>query len=75
MKAVKTLDAQGLQCPAPIINLSKEMRRLNKGDVLEIIADDLAFEPDLKAWCNSTKNELVELTREGKVQKAYIKKA
>ena len=39
----KTLDCRGMQCPAPILELSKAARTMGKQPaVLEIIVDDVA---------------------------------
>lgn len=38
-----------------------------------MLATDPGFEPDVKAWVERTKNELVELTKDGNVIKAVIK--
>ena len=35
------------------------------GDVFEVVCDDLAFEPDIKAWCNETGNVLGSVTKSG----------
>lgn len=74
MKSAKTFDAQGLKCPMPVLKLAKIIREVEHGEILEVIADDPGFKPDIKAWCNQTKHELVYLEEEGKVMKAYIKK-
>ncbi|MHB8835999.1 MAG: sulfurtransferase TusA family protein [Candidatus Methylomirabilia bacterium] len=75
METVKTIEARGKMCPEPIIMLSKEMRARVKGDVVEVVADDLAFEPDLRAWCSATKNELVEVRKEGSIVRAFLRKS
>ncbi len=75
MDAVKTIEARGKMCPEPIIMLSKEMRARVKGDIVAVIADDQAFEPDLRAWCSATKNELLEVRKEGNVITAFLKKS
>ena len=74
MKADKMLDAKGLNCPMPIIKLSKVIGDLEKGEVIEIIADDPAFETDLRAWCKVTKNELLEVVQEGHLTRACVRK-
>lgn len=58
------INALGARCPRPIIDLAKATRAASAGDMLEIRADDPAFELDVEAWCRLTKNELVALERD-----------
>lgn len=56
-----SIDARGLKCPRPIIELAKARRQHPAGTLLKIQADDLAFESDVRAWCDTTGNLLVTL--------------
>ncbi|WP_421078296.1 sulfurtransferase TusA family protein [Methanothermococcus sp. Ax23] len=69
-----TLDARGLQCPMPIVELAKKMKELKEGEILELIADDVGAKEDVPAWCNRTGNELLEMTEENGVLTFKIKK-
>lgn len=75
MKADKSLDCVGLFCPMPIIQLKGAIDTIEAGKVIEILADDPAFEKDLRAWCNVTGMELlsVEKDSDGTV-KGYVRK-
>jgi NADPH-dependent 2,4-dienoyl-CoA reductase/sulfur reductase-like enzyme/peroxiredoxin family protein/rhodanese-related sulfurtransferase/TusA-related sulfurtransferase len=44
------LDACGLQCPGPILQVSKKMKEMNDGDILEIRATDSGFSQDIESW-------------------------
>lgn len=57
------IDARGLKCPRPIVELAKAKRQGSRGDEVEILADDLAFESDVVAWCETTESELIGLER------------
>jgi len=59
------IDARGLKCPRPIIELAKARRQHPSGSILRILADDLAFESDVRAWCDTTGNLLVALEADG----------
>lgn len=59
-----SIDARGQRCPRPIIELAKARRRATVGAVIRIVADDLAFESDVMAWCQTTGNEITEMTRD-----------
>lgn len=62
-----TLDCIGLYCPVPVLKTRQEMDKLAVGDVLEVWADDLAAEEDLKAWAKRTGQKIlgIEKTNEG----------
>ncbi len=70
----KTIDATGLQCPGPVMQLKKGMQELADGAQLEIHATDQGFAMDVPAWCSRTGNRLVSLTTEDGVYKAVIQK-
>ena len=66
------IDAKGMKCPRPIIELAKARRRIEKGHEIIIEADDLAFESDVKAWCETTGMPLQDLKKDGDVVIARI---
>lgn len=70
-----TIDAIGLFCPMPIIRLKLEIDKINLNELIELKADDPAFEKDLKSWCNETGNKIssIEENNEG-IFTAYIEK-
>lgn len=63
---VQTLDCRGLVCPMPVIKLSKAIKTIEKGAVLEMLATDPGSVPDLEAFRKQTGHEIVEQSqREG----------
>lgn len=69
-----TLDAKGLMCPMPIVQLAKKMKDLRPGQVLELLADDVGSKDDVPAWTNRTGNELLAMDEDGGVFRFYIRK-
>ena len=67
------IDARGMRCPRPIIELAKARRLKLPGTLITITADDLAFESDVKAWCETTGNPLESFTSDGTVHTAKIR--
>jgi len=57
------LDCKGMMCPMPIVHITKKMKTMEPGTVLEVVADDVGSKEDIPAWANRTGNELLE-TRE-----------
>jgi tRNA 2-thiouridine synthesizing protein A len=51
--AHRILDVVGLFCPLPIIRTAAEIRRLQAGRVLEVLADDPVALVDMPNWCKS----------------------
>lgn len=68
------LDCRGMKCPMPMVKLFKKNNTIDVGDTLEMIADDPAFLQDIKAWCEQTGNELVEVNTKGNETWVRIKK-
>ena len=69
------IDCLGTKCPRPIIEIAKAARRLDPGSVLQVLADDLAFESDVRAWTECTQAELVSLEKNGDRVSVKIKVA
>jgi TusA-related sulfurtransferase len=61
-----TLNYKGMACPMPIIKTSMAVKKAASGDIFEIVCDDPAFEPDIKAWCHETGNVLDSIAKSGK---------
>jgi TusA-related sulfurtransferase len=70
---VKEIDARGMQCPGPIVEVYKAINALKSGDMVKIQVTDKGFLEDVKTWCRKTGNELVSL-EDGAVIKATIRK-
>jgi tRNA 2-thiouridine synthesizing protein A len=71
----KILDATGLKCPRPLFEVSKAIKELDPGQILEVKADDPAFKLDIEAWCRRTGNDLVELRRDEDKFTALVRRA
>lgn len=74
MDIAQTINCVGMACPMPIIKLSKAAKELVSGQRLEVLADDPAFAPDVRAWCNKTGNKLVSLHAGADDVRAVIEK-
>ncbi|PKM50455.1 MAG: pyridine nucleotide-disulfide oxidoreductase [Firmicutes bacterium HGW-Firmicutes-7] len=69
-----TLNACGLQCPGPIMQVNSKIHELNNGDILEVLATDPGFEIDVQAWCKKTGNTFMKSEKRSKEFAIYIKK-
>lgn len=75
-KNMKTIniDACGLQCPGPIMQLKKNYDQIDAGDRLEIKVTDQAFGEDLNGWCRMVGAQLVNMDNSGGVITATVEK-
>ncbi|MHB9035301.1 MAG: FAD-dependent oxidoreductase [Armatimonadota bacterium] len=71
---VKLVDACGLQCPGPIMQVADALANVKDGEAITVIASDSAFASDVDAWCHSTGNSLLDITRDNGQYKATIAK-
>ncbi|WP_294619129.1 FAD-dependent oxidoreductase [uncultured Bacteroides sp.] len=53
------INACGLQCPGPIMQVKKAMDSIAPGERVEIVATDAGFARDASAWCATTGNKLI----------------
>lgn len=75
MAADRTLDARGLLCPMPVVKTAKEMKGMQAGQVLKMMATDRGAIADMPAWSEDTGNELLEWHEEdGGVLVFYIRR-
>lgn len=69
------LDVTGTFCPLPILLAAREMRKLQTGDLLEIVGDDPGILEDMPVWCERAGNRLVEMVEEeGGVIRSLVEK-
>ena len=73
-KIDKTLDTSGMLCPMPIVKTSKAMKEMEIGAILEMISTDAGSMPDMRAWANQTKHELLDSQDEGGKFRFIVKK-
>jgi NADPH-dependent 2,4-dienoyl-CoA reductase/sulfur reductase-like enzyme/peroxiredoxin family protein/TusA-related sulfurtransferase/rhodanese-related sulfurtransferase len=77
IKTVKVIDACGLQCPGPILQLKNAMDEIKEGEAVSITASDPGFVADAPAWCNTTGHELIRLepAEKGTYRATVVKRA
>jgi len=75
IKITESLDTSGKCCPMPMVASNKAIRKLQGGEVLEIIATDQATQGDIPSWCERTGNELLLAEEIDKTFKYYVRKS
>jgi len=68
-----TINAKGKLCPIPLIMLKKKMTKINKGEVVKIIADSFVTKENIERF-GRKKYELVGSDDDEGIFKIYIKK-
>ncbi len=58
-----TVDAVGLLCPVPVIELAKAARGLPSGSTVTVMCTDAAARVDVPAWARMTGNTFVGESR------------
>ncbi|MBM3339968.1 MAG: sulfurtransferase TusA family protein [Betaproteobacteria bacterium] len=60
IKADVTVDAQGLNCPLPILKAKKALNSMQAGQTLLVLATDQGAERDFNTFARQTGNDLLE---------------
>ncbi len=77
VKITTTINACGLQCPGPILQLKQAVDELSVGEALSVTATDPGFVADAPAWCNTTGHQLVSIepAENGAYRAVIVKRA
>ena len=70
----RQIDCTGLFCPMPIVKTREAMAQMTAGQVLEMLSDDPASDPDMRSWARNTGHELLDVARNGAVYRFVIRK-
>jgi tRNA 2-thiouridine synthesizing protein A len=70
----RVLDARGLLCPMPVVKAGKEIKTLEPGQVLKLLATDRGSVADVPAWAADTGNEVLEWHEEDGVFVYFIRR-
>lgn len=68
----QTLDCTHLSCPLPIVEITRTIRAMESGQLLEVQAKDRAFRSDVEAWSRRT-GHAIEDFADGEIQTVLIR--
>jgi TusA-related sulfurtransferase len=71
---VKILDLKGLACPMPVVKVSKGIKEIEVGQVLEATTTDPGSLTDFPAWARTSGNEILKTDQDGDTIKFYIQR-
>lgn len=60
-EVARTVDARGLACPRPVIDLAAAVESVAVGDHVELWADDPTARVDVPVWCRMRRQRLLEV--------------
>jgi len=60
----KSIDARGMACPGPLMNLIGAIRQGQAGQVVEVLSSDEGSRTDIPAWVAKARHELVEVRQD-----------
>jgi len=75
VEIVTRIDACGLQCPGPIMQVARAVENIAQGQGVSIVASDPGFAGDIAGWCESTGNTVLQVMAEKGSYRATIVKA
>ena len=71
----KTIDARGMACPGPLMNLIGAIRQGQVGQTFEVLSSDEGSKTDIPAWVAKAKHELVEVRADEGFAHFIVRKA
>ncbi|MGD0817067.1 MAG: sulfurtransferase TusA family protein [Methanomassiliicoccales archaeon] len=61
---METLDCRGMECPLPLVELTKKIKKMKVGEEIEMISNEPQSKLDVTAWCKRTGNQLTSIREE-----------
>lgn len=74
IKADKTMDLKGLPCPMPVVKVSKGIKDVEIGQILEAVTTDPGSLADFPAWARTSGNEILDTVQEEGLIRFFIKR-
>lgn len=68
------LDCKGLNCPMPIVKISRAMKEVQPGCTLTVTASDPSFKADIEAWVSKMNQRLMSFSDMDGIQIVVIEK-
>jgi tRNA 2-thiouridine synthesizing protein A len=71
----KTIDARGMACPGPLMNLIGAIRQGQVGQTFEVLSSDEGSKTDIPAWVAKARHVLVEVRQDDGYAHFLVRKA
>ena len=70
----KVMDLKGMPCPMPVVKVSKGIKEIQVGQVLEALTTDPGALADFPAWARTSGNEIIKTEQDNGTIRFYIKR-
>ena len=74
ISVAKVMDLKGLACPMPVVKISKGIKEVEVGEVVQALTSDPGALSDFPAWAKTSGNEILKTETEGKETSFFIKR-
>jgi TusA-related sulfurtransferase len=74
IKADKVMDLKGMPCPMPIVKISKGIKDVQVGQVVEALTTDPGALVDFPAWARTSGNEILKTEQDNGVIRIFVKR-
>jgi TusA-related sulfurtransferase len=69
------VDARGMPCPRPVIELASAVTTIDVGDEVRLLADDPAAGVDVPVWCRMQRQALISQDVDGTALSFVVRKS
>ncbi len=70
----KKIDARGSQCPGPLMELVRAVKKAEVGEIIEVLSNDPGSVKDIPEWIQRSGHELIEIKDYGDYKGFIVKK-
>jgi len=74
IQVAKVFDLKGLACPMPIVKVSRGIKEVEVGQVIEAQTTDPGSLIDFPAWARKSGHEILKTDQQDKLIKFFIKR-
>lgn len=74
IKADKVMDLKGLPCPMPVVKISKGIKDVQVGQIVEALTTDPGALVDFPAWARTSGNEIIKTEQDNGTIRIFVKR-
>jgi len=74
INADKVMDLKGLPGPMPVVKISKGIKEVEVGQVVEAVTTDPGSLSDFPSWARTSGHEILKTEQDGDVIRFFIKR-
>ncbi len=74
IQVVQVHDLRKFACPIPIVKVSRVIKEVNVGEIIEALVADRGSLNDFPNWAENSGNEIVKIVEEDDFIRYYVKR-